>query len=213
MKISIGKFQELYSISLMELDELDKSSLLVQCLTNKSEVEVNRMSIKKFNKLCKDITSAFERFSSNIDNLKPKNYVRVNGNWYFLNYDLAKPPMNAGRYVEVATFSGDIVGNLHKIMATMANPMHWTIKGLKLDKGDINHQKVANDMLKMDFSVAYHAAVFFYAVFTKSIQNSRTYFLSITEEKNQMEEVLTNLAVLMDGSITAKWYQNLKISV
>jgi hypothetical protein len=197
----------------MELDELDKSSLLVQCLTNKSEVEVNRMSIKKFNKLCKDITSAFERFSSNMDNLKPKNYVRVNGNWYFLNYDLAKPPMNAGRYVEVATFSGDIVGNLHKIMATMANPMHWTLNGLKLDKGDINHQKVANDMLKMDFSIAYHSAVFFYAVFSKSIQNSLTYFKSITEEKIQMEEVLMNLAKVMDGSITAKWYKNLKISV
>jgi hypothetical protein len=213
MKITIEKFQELHQISMIETDEMEKSSMLVQCLTNFSFEKVNQMSIKSYNKLCKKINEAFNKFTNNIDNKKPRNIVRVNGKFYFLNYDIAKPPMNAGRYVEIATFSNDIIGNLHKIMATMCTPMKWSWRGLKLVEGDIDHERVSDDMLKMDFSVAYHSAVFFYAVFTKSIQNSHTYFKSITEDKMKLEEVMQNLHEVMDGSITARWYQNLKISV
>jgi len=213
MKITIEKFQELHQISMIETDEMEKSSMLVQCLTNFSFEKVSQMSIKSYNKLCKKINEAFNKFTNNIDNKKPRKIVYVNGKFYCLNYDIAKPPMNAGRYVEIATFSNDIIGNLHKIMATMSTPMKWSWRGLKVVEGDVDHQKVSDDMLKMDFSVAYHSAVFFYAVFTKSIQNSNTYFKSITMDTMKMEEVMQNLHAVMDGSITQKWCQNLRILV
>jgi hypothetical protein len=66
-------------------------------------------------------------------------------------------------------------------------------------------------MLDIDFEVAYHSAVFFYAVFSKSIQGLSTYFKTIATETVKVEEVLTNLAEFTDGFITAKWYQNLKV--
>jgi hypothetical protein len=120
--------------------------------------------------------------------------------------------MNAGRYVEIATYSEDIIGNLHKIMATMSTPMKLTWKGLvKIDDDKVIHSDVANDMLKMDFGDAYHSGVFFYAVFTKSIQNLSTYFKSITTEQMQVEQVLKNLQEVSDGYTMARWYQNLKI--
>lgn len=212
MKISVKKFQELYSISNIEANEAEKSSLLVQCLTGKNQSEVEQMPIGKYNELCQKINSEFEKYTNNMYLDKPKNWIWVKGRLYFLSYNVAKPPMNAGKYVELATFSNDVIGNLHLIMATMATPMRMTWKGLQPKKKK-DHEMIANDMLEMDFSICYHSCLFFYAVFTKSIQNSITYFRTIAEDGVRVEEVVQNLCEFMDGSVRAKWYQNLKISV
>jgi hypothetical protein len=212
MKMTIEKFQKLYAISQMDLDELTRATLLVQSFTGMSEMQIDKLTPAKFNKLCLQITDAFKEMEKMNYLDKPKSIVRANGTWYFLNYDIAKPPMNAGRYVEVATFSKDVIGNLHFIMSTMANPMKLCWKGYKLAE-NVDHEKVANDMLKLDFSIAYHSAVFFYAVFSKSIQSLSNYFQSLTTEKDKIQEVIANFTKHSDGFTTAKWYQNLKISV
>jgi hypothetical protein len=208
MKVTISKFQELYKISLMEINEAEKSALLVQEFTGLSDAQVDKMPLKKFNKLCAKINKNFEQYGKELDDKKPSKYVAIKGRLYLLEYDLAKPPMNAGRYVELATYSDDIIGNLHKIMATMCTPLKLTYKGLK--RKEKIHSKVADDMLDVDFEVAYHSAVFFYAVFSKSIQASATYFKTIASDTAKVEQVLTNLAEFTDGFITAKWYRNLK---
>lgn len=208
MKVSIKKFQELYSIAQSDTDELTKSSLLIQNLTSKSEQELDKMPIKKYGKLCKRVNDLFERYAKDLDGKKPKQYVKVNGQWYFLNYDLEK--QNAGKYVEVATFGSDLIGNLHKIIATMATPMVWTFKGLKLYEGETNHNKIANDMLEMDFEIAYHAAVFFCAVLRISMLNLNIYFTQT--ENPKAVELARTLAKVLDGYTMPKWYRNLKIS-
>jgi hypothetical protein len=208
MKVTISKFQELYKISLMDINEAEKSALLIQEFTGMSEAQVNKMPLKKFNSLCKSINEKFEAYGKELDEKKPQKYVAVKGRLYLLEYDLAKPPMNAGRYVELATYSDDVIGNLHKIMATMCTPLKFTFKGLK--RKEKNHRQVAEDMLDIDFEVAYHSAVFFYAVFSKSIQASSIYFKTIATDSAKVDKVLTNLAEFTDGFITAKWYQNLK---
>lgn len=212
MKVTIEKFQKLYAISQMDLDEITRATLLVQSFTGLSEEQIDKLTPAKFNALCLKITNAFKQMevANYLD--KPKNYVKANGTWYFLNYDIAKPPMNAGRYVEVATFGNDVIGNLHLIMSTMASPLKLCWKGYKKVE-NVDHEKVANDMLKLDFSVAYHSAVFFYAVFSKSIQNLSNYFQNMTTNKEQVKEVIANFTKHSDGFITAKWYQNLKVSV
>jgi len=192
----------------MDINEAEKSALLVQEFTGMSEEQVNKMPLKKFNLLCAKINKKFEAYGVELDNKKPSKYVAVKGRLYLLEYDLAKPPMNSGRYVELATYSDDIIGNLHKIMATMCTPLKLTIKGLK--RKEKNHRQVAEDMLDIDFEVAYHSAVFFYAVFSKSIQASATYFKTIATDSAKVEQVMQNLAAFTDGFITAKWYRNLK---
>jgi hypothetical protein len=211
MKVTISKFQELYKISIQDINEAEKSALLVQEFTGFSEAKVNAMPLKKFNSLCAKINKKFEAYGVELDNKKPQKYVAVKGRLYLLEYDLAKPPMNAGKYVELATYSEDIIGNLHKIMATMCTPLKFTLKGLK--RKEKNHKQVAEDMLDIDFEVAYQSCVFFYAVFSKSIQASVTYFKTIAPDQAKVEQVLTNLAEFTDGFITAKWYRNLKLSV
>jgi len=144
---------------------------------------------------------------------KSKSIIRLNGNWYRLNYNLAKPPMNAGKYVEIATYSQDIIANMHRIMATMCTPVRLTFKGFVNTKKEIDHSKLSDEMFDYDFAAAYQSCVFFYAVFSKSIQSSPIYFKSISPMKNQMEAVVMNLHEVLVGYITQKWFQNLKISV
>ena len=214
MRITIRKFQELYKASSLEMEELDKAILLVMILTGKSEFEVQQLPVRKFNSLCKGIEKAFDKFNEKVQNDKPKNIIRTNGNWYYLNYSIKNTEMNAGRYVEIAQFSEDIIGNLHKILASMANPMKLTWKGLKIQKyNSHNHEKIAEDFLKADFSVAYHTAVFFWAVFIKSINLSHSYLLNQMEKKVEGEQLLKTFQDYSDGFITANWLANLKISV
>lgn len=215
MKISIKTFQELHTISQTELPELEKSILLIRALTGKNEVEIDRMKTSKFNALCRKVQQTFELMHEDMMNDKPKRIVRTNGRLYQLNYEIAKTPMNAGRYVEIATFSNDIIGNLHKIMATMATPLKMSWKGYvpetRVDY--MMHERIANDMLHLEFKVAYHSALFFWAVFSKSIQNSHNYFLSIAEDKNQMNQLLIDLQNILDGFTQPNWLRTLKISV
>ena len=214
MRITIKKFQELYKASSLEMEELDKAILLVMILTGKSEFEVQQLPVRKFNSLCKAIEKAFDKFNEKVQNDKPRNIIRVNGNWYYLNHSIMNTEMNAGRYVEIAQFSEDIIGNLHKILASMANPMKLTLKGLKIQKyNSHNHEKIAEDFLQADFSVAYHTAVFFWAVFIKSINLSHSYLLNQMEKKSEGEQLLKTFQDYSDGFITAKWLANLKISV
>ena len=208
MKVSIKKFQELYSIAQSDFDELTKSSLLIQNLTSKTEEELDKMSIVKYGKLCNKVNKLFEKFTQELDNKKPKQYIKVKGQWYFLNYDIRN--QSAGKYVELATFSGDLVGNLHKIMATMATPMVWSWKGLKLYEGEVNHNKVSNDMQEMDFEIAYHAALFFCAVLKMSMQSLNTYFQKL--ENPKAVRLARNLARTLDGYTMPKWYRSLKVS-
>lgn len=213
MRITILKFQQLFAISQMEMDELDKSILLVQTLLDKSQFEVETMKVKKFNKVCAQINKSFELFNKKLNEDKPKQIVKANGRWYFLNYEITKKPMNAGRYVEVASFSNDIIGNLHKILASMANPMEWTWKGLRVKKYDATeHEQIAEDMLQLDFSVAYHAAVFFCALFNESMKALVPYLESQTEKKEEVRMIIQNLTETLGGFITPKWYKNLKLS-
>ena len=211
-QIDILKFQQLYNISLVDANELEKSTMLVECLTGLSSDEVNRMPVKKFNKLCKQIQFAFADYTTKVDNGKPKNVIRANGKWYWVNYDITQKPYNAGKYVEVATFSQDIVGNLHKLMASMVTPMKWSLKGLTIDtKSKLTHQQISEDMLKANFSIAYHSAVFFCAVLMKSMQSSDIYSIQEPQVKKVMQLAMMNLHEVLAGCITAKWYQNLNL--
>ena len=204
MRIDIATFQKLYQISMYNANEIEKASLLVQCLTGKSEHEINRMNIKKFNKLCNNINENFELLNKKMNENKPKQIVKANGRYYWLNYDLSKKPNNAAKYVEVATFSDNIIVNLHKIMATMATPLKLSWKGMV--KVEREHEDIANDMLHLDFNVAYHAAVFFWAVFTKSINLSHSYLIGLMSDtdKAEGEQLLKTFQDYSDGFITPK---------
>lgn len=212
MKITIKTFQNLFSIQNSTMDELDKSILLVQTLTGKSQFEIEKMKVKKFNKICAKINKVFENLSTEMTEGKPKNFIKANGNWYFINYDVSE--LTSGRYVETATFGNDVIGNLHKLMATMVNPVKLTWKGFKVLPYDATkHSKVSEDMLQADFTVAYQANVFFYALFNHSILNLKDFLEANVKDKESVKLLLMNFKEVMDGFTMPNWCKNLNISV
>lgn len=210
--MTIKMFQDLFKISQMEIDEIDKSILLVQAYTGKSKFDIEKMSVKKFNRLCVQIKKSFDKIGDKIIDGKPKNMIKANGKWYWLNLEINE--MTAGRYVETATFGNDVIGNLHKLMATMCTPMKWTWKGLVIGEYKAeNHSKYAEDMLEANFDDCYQACVFFYAVFNESMRVFQSSLEEGQMEKQMLNQHLMNFKKVMDGCITPNWYQNLKISV
>jgi hypothetical protein len=204
MKINVETFQKLYAISLMETDEVEKSGRYVQVLTGKTEEEVNRMKVRSFNKLCSQINKSFEIVGSKLQNGQPKNFIWANGRLYKLIYDIKK----AGKYVETATFANDTIGNLHLLMATIAQPYKLTWKGFKPCERE--HNEIAEDMMKLDMATSYQAVVFFYLVFRESLASSLTF---LKEEQKVERELVQTFIRSMDGFTMPNWSANLRTSV
>jgi len=197
--VTIAKFQELYLIYLMDLPDFEKSFKLVQVYLGASEDEVDSLPLGKFNAICRELNELFEFRES-----EPVNKVVVNGRHYRLNLDIAK--MSAGRYVEAVTFSENLIPNLHKIMATIAQPCTWWGKALPYDARE--HEQYADDMLQVDFRLAYTAAVFFYQVFGKSIKSLSSFLIAeavkMGANREEAQKTMADLSSILDGFIPLK---------
>jgi bacterioferritin (cytochrome b1) len=102
----------------------------------------------------------------------------------------------------------------------MVTPLKWSwrkMRYVKLPYDATQHEQYANDMLHADFEHAYHASVFFYLVFTHSIRNSKDYLIAemiaAGVKQEEAAESIETLLKVLDGCITQKWYQSLKLSV
>ena len=200
--MTIKQFQDILSISDANIHPEDKDVLLVQSFTGLSELEINEMNVKDYNKLCRKVDKAFQSEMNRLQNGKPKNYIKVNGTVYRLNYDIKRTKQNTGRIINVAKYSDNIFGNLHKIMASVAQPLRWSWKKfrfvpLKVDK--YMNDAIAEDMLNAKFDHAYHTAAFFCALFKNSIQSLQPYFLKEMEQKMPRAEALKTLDTIQSS--------------
>lgn len=207
MKITVKQFQELYFISEKWENDIDKSIKLVGCITGKTPEEVEAMKVGPFNKLCAKIQKQFELLARDWMKSKPRKYVRIGKRLYRLNYDISK--MKAGQYIDGMGFSKELVQNLHIIMATMAEPISW--RGKVYER---KHEDIAADMERMDFEVAYHAAVFFYLLFQQSMVVTRPYLVrQLTRKgiaKETAEILLSYSSQISDGLPMPRWSQNMR---
>ena len=203
--MTIKQFQELYFIAQSDDLDFDKSIKMVAALKSLHPEQVDKMPMGKFNRICAKIGKEFEQLSSNLHTGKPRKFTVVNGTIYRINYDISK--VNAGQYVEVITFGGDVVNNLHKIMASICTPITWRGK-------EKEHKKKAEDMEQMNFKAAYHAAVFFYLQFQISIRLIQPYLIQELIKKGvrkeEAEAMLNTSNEILDGFTMPKWSQTLK---
>ena len=201
--MTIKQFQELYYVATSEDMDLDKSIKMVGIVTGKTPEQVEKMSMRKFNILCGAVHNHFKIFEKDLLKGKPKKIVRVGKRFYRINYDVTK--CKSSTYVEVSTFSTDIIQNLHKIMASIVTPVKF-----KWGKW-VEHEELASDLEQMDFEVAYHAAVFFYTLFNASMQVIQPYLVNemikkgIAKEK--AEKILMNSQSILDGFTMPRWSQ------
>jgi len=199
--VTVFQRQQLEAVKNKKDDtELDKAIKALAILTNRTESQIDSLSIKDLNKQLKEID-----FIAKGD-AKPKavDFIRVNGRQYKCIFDIRQLPY--ARYIESKFFGNDVLNNCHKIAASMVLPMKKTWRGWKVAKYDASkHEEYAQDLLAAPFESVYGSMVFFCQVFTDSIKSSKDYLiLEMTKEgMNPIEAEITvmDLCNAMDGFI------------
>jgi hypothetical protein len=191
--------------------ELDIAVKTLAILTNRTEAQIDSLSVKELTNQLKEI----EFVTNSEPQPKPADYIKVNGRRYRCVYDIRNMPYS--RYIETKFFAEDTLNNLHKIGASMIRPMKKTWIGWKLDKFDASkHQDYAQDLLEAPFEQVFGSVVFFCQVFTDSIKSLADYFKKEMIKKGMRpEEAVTQVEILcesMDGFIKLRSLPNTKES-
>ena len=196
--INLFQYQRLLPI-LQESENIEQYSKIIGVLYNKTDNEVNSLSISEY----LDLKAKVNLLLNTDIKGQPVKYIKLKGRRYKCIYDIRNLP--AARYIETKVFSEDFIGNIHKIAASMVMPMKKTIFGWKVDKYDASkHEVYAQDMLEARFVDVYHSAVFFLSVYLNWIKVSQDYMiqeLSKTVTHSVAVKEVADLLKFMDGII------------
>jgi hypothetical protein len=212
--LTVWQYQQIYPIVTKPEKDwtmLDVESKLVGILHNLTDTQVDSLSIGEFNKL--KVTLSF--LDDKIEG-KPVKYTEVNGKRYKFIYDVQQ--IKAARYIETKVFSTDLVGNLHKLAASMVMPQSKTWYGKWVnDKYDAaKHSQYAEDLQGANFMHVYQSIVFFYQVYRNWIEVSQAYLVQEMTNKGmsleQAKEVVQILCSTLDGNIAPNLLPTTKIS-
>jgi hypothetical protein len=213
-ELTVWQYQQIYPIvTKPEKDwtTLDVESKLVGIIFNLTDTQVDSLSVKQFNNLKATLDFLDDKIEG-----KPVKYTEVNGKRYRFIYDVQQ--IKAARYIETKVFSTDLVGNLHKLSASMVMPQRKTWWGKWVDdKYDAaKHSQYAEDLQGAKFMHVYQSVVFFYQVYRNWIEVSQGYL--VKEMMNQgmsMELAQKGVQILcdtLDGSIAPNLLPTTKIS-
>jgi len=213
-EITLWQYQQIIPIMTKpdkDWTEIDVDYKLISILTGMTQYQIDSLPLEDLKKeraklkfLKEDITG------------KPVKYIEVNGRRYRVIYNIKDMPF--ARYIESKVFGKDVVGNLHKISASMVMPQKRNWLGRWVD--DVydasKHEQYSLDMQEAKFVDVYHTLVFFYQVYRNWIEVSKDY---MTEEMVRMgmtqeeaDSVVTLLYASMDGNIPQGLLPNRKIS-
>jgi len=211
--LTVWQYQQIYPIvTKPEKDwtTLDVESKLVGILHNLTDTQVDSLSVGEFNKLKVTLNFLDDKIEG-----KPVKYTEVNGKRYKFIYDVQQ--IKAARYIETKVFSTDLVGNLHKLAASMVMPQRKTWWGKWVDdKYDAaKHSEYADDLQGANFMHVYQSIVFFYRVYRNWIEVSQAYLVKEMTNKGmtleQAQEVVLILCSTLDGSIAPNLLPTTKI--
>jgi len=213
-ELTVWQYQQIYPIvTKPEKDwtTLDVESKLVGIIFNLTDTQVDSLSVKQFNNLKATLDFLDDKIEG-----KPVKYTEVNGKRYRFIYDVQQ--IKAARYIETKVFSTDLVGNLHKLSASMVMPQRKTWWGKWVDdKYDAaKHSQYAEDLQGAKFMHVYQSVVFFYQVYRNWIEVSQAYLVQEMTNKGmsleQAKEVVLILCSTLDGSIAPNLLPTTKIS-
>ena len=193
-KLTVGQYQELYQIHTGSDDDIDKAVASISCITGKPRWEVEEMDLDKFREKSAEVAVLF---SPLLEQRKPSTKIKINGKKYRICLNPRK--LTAGQYIDLQHFlkDGQIIRDLHKLMACLVTPYSFWSKG-KYD-GE-NHNKVAEGITECNFSDVHATCVFFLDLWNLSIK-AITPFLSkelLKKTKNPLMREM-NLQNIMDG--------------
>lgn len=202
-KLTVGQYQELYKIHTSSDDDIDKAVASIACITGKPRWEVEAMDLDKFREKSSEIAVLF---SPLLEQAKPVSKLKINGKKYRICLNPRK--LTAGQYIDLQHFlkDGQIIRDLHKLMACLVTPYSFWKKG-KYD-GE-NHNVVAEGLIECNFSQVHATCVFFLNLWNYSIK-AITPYLSKEILKKVKSPVMRemDLQKFMDGFTMQSPYQN-----
>lgn len=213
-ELTVWQYQQIYPIvTKPEKDwtNLDVESKLVGIIYNLTDTQVDSLTIQQFNNLRGTLDFLDDKIEG-----KAVKYTQVNGKRYRFIYDVQQ--MKAARYIESKVFSTDLIGNLHKLAASMVVPQKKTWYGRWVDDtyDAAKHSEYAADLQASNFVHIYHSVVFFYQVYRNWIEVSKGYLIQEMMEKGLTTEVaqgvVQTLCEALDGSIAPNLLPTAKIS-
>ena len=212
-ELTVWQYQQIYPIvTKPEKDwtTLDVESKLVGIIFNLTDTQVDSLSVGQFNNLKATLGFLDDKIEG-----KPVKYTEVNGKRYRFIYDVQQ--IKAARYIETKVFSTDLVGNLHKLAASMVMPQKKTWYGKWIDdKYDASkHSEYAEDLQGAKFMHIYQSVVFFYQVYRNWIEVSQGYLIQEMIAKGMDTEtalkVVQTLCATLDGNIVPNLLPTKKI--
>ena len=213
-ELTVWQYQQIYPIvTKPEKDwtNLDVESKLVGIIYNLTDTQVDSLTIQQFNNLRGTLDFLDDKIEG-----KPVKYTQVNGKRYRFIYDIQQ--MKAARYIESKVFSTDVIGNLHKLAASMVVPQKliWGCKWVDDTYDAAKHSEYAADLQASNFIHIYHSVVFFYQVYRNWIEVSKGYLVQEMTNKGLTKEVadqvVATLCETLDGSIAPNLLPTTKIS-
>jgi hypothetical protein len=212
--LTVWQYQQIYPIvTKPEKDwtNLDVESKLVGILYNLTDTQVDSLSVGEFNKMKATLGFLDDKIEG-----KPVKYTEVNGKRYKFIYDVQQ--IKAARYIETKVFSTDLVGNLHKLAASMVMPQRKTWYGRWVDEkyDAAKHSQYAEDLQGAKFMHVYQSVVFFYQVYRNWIEVSQAYLVQEMMNQGMSTELALKavqiLCETLDGSIAPNLLPTTKIS-
>jgi hypothetical protein len=197
--ITVFQWQQLHDLKTKsdQLDDVDITVKAAAIVTNRTEKQVQEMTLLESKKLASDM--AFLNSEIKINRV---DYINANGNKYKVNYDIRRMP--SARYIEAKHFASDFAGNIHRIAACMVTPMKWTMFGYEpLQYDATRHEQYAEDLQTAPITEVMGSVVFFYHVFktwTKVFQDYlKQQMMAMGMTKYQAEVMYQALCDSLDG--------------
>lgn len=204
-KLTVGQYQELYQIHTGSDEDIEKAIASIACITGKPRWEVEAMELDKFKEKAAEVAILFTPV---LEDRKPKTKIKINGKKYRICLNPRK--LTAGQYIDLQHFlkDGQIIRDLHKLMACLVTPIRFLRKG-KYD-GE-NHNKVAEGLINCNFSEVHSTCVFFLNLWNHSIKAITPYLSRelLKKVKNPIMREM-DLQKLMDGFTMQNLFQNSK---
>ena len=213
-ELTVWQYQQIYPIVTMpekDWTNLDVESKLVGIIYNLTDTQVDSLSISQFNNLKSTLGFLNEQIEG-----KPVKYTEVNGKRYRFIYDVQQ--IKAARYIESKVFSTDLIGNLHKLSASMIVPQRrtWYGKWIDTEYDASKHSQYAEDLQGAKFMHVYQSVVFFYQVYRNWIEISKGYLVNQMMDNGMDTQMalkaVQTLCEILDGSIAPNLLPTKKIS-
>ena len=120
------------------------------------------------------------------DGSKPKFKFKHKGK----RYELIVNPLDlkAHQWIELQEiYNGDIIENLHRIMALLSTEKSWWHKKKEVSKQEFD--KRSQEFLSLDFDIAYNYAIFFLEIYPELLKTTLSY---LKEEMEKLKEQLND---------------------